>query len=247
MAKTIADIEALVGNTEGKDIEFKLTTGQLERGMETLCAFLNGNGGTVLFGVDDKGNIVGQEVADSTKRAIAEAIRHIEPFATINVSYVDIDGENKSVIAIYAEDQSYMRPFSYKGRAYIRTESTTSIMSQEQFSQLLMQRGGTYSWETMPNYELKLSDLDEATIVGAVRGGIRCGRLPETTIREDITSILGKFNLMHNGVLNNASAVLFGKDFYFYPQCVLRLKIQGHNKERVHRQSTYHRQYLYIA
>lgn len=80
MAKTIADIEALVGNTEGKDIEFKLTTGQLERGMETLCAFLNGNGGTVLFGVDDKGNIVGQEVADSTKRAIAEAIRHIEPF-----------------------------------------------------------------------------------------------------------------------------------------------------------------------
>lgn len=222
MAKTIEDIEYLVKNSEGKDIEFKATTGQLERGMETLCAFLNANGGTVLFGVNDTGVIAGQQVSDKTKRDIAEAIRHIEPFATVEASYVNV-GNEKCVIAIYAEDQNYMRPFTYKGRAYIRTESTTSIMPQEQYSQLLMQRGGTYSWETLPNPELKLSDLDEATIIGAVRGGIRCGRLPETTIREDITSILEKFNLMRNGVLNNAAAVLFGRDFYYYPQCVLRL------------------------
>ena len=40
--------------------------------METLCAFLNRNGGTVLFRVTDKGKIIGQEVSDKTKRDIAE-------------------------------------------------------------------------------------------------------------------------------------------------------------------------------
>ena len=56
---------------ETGQVEFKETTGQLERGMETLCAFLNGTGGTVLFGVNDKGKIIGQEVCDKTKRDIA--------------------------------------------------------------------------------------------------------------------------------------------------------------------------------
>ena len=53
-------IKRLIAEKEGGLVEFKETTGQLERGMETLCAFLNGNGGTVLFGVSDKGKIIGQ-------------------------------------------------------------------------------------------------------------------------------------------------------------------------------------------
>ena len=51
----IEDIKELIAQTENEQVEFKETTGQLERGMETLCAFLNGEGGTVLFGITDKG------------------------------------------------------------------------------------------------------------------------------------------------------------------------------------------------
>ena len=108
---------------------------------------------------------------------------------------------------------------SYKG---METEMT-STMPQEVYNQLLMQRGGKYAWEAMTNPDIKVTDLDEHAIMGAVRGGIRCGRLPEATIREDLPTILEKFNLLHEGKLNNASAVLFGRDFYYYPQCLLRL------------------------
>ena len=48
-------LNGLIAGAEGGTVEFKETTGQLERGIETLCAFLNGTGGTVLFGVTDKG------------------------------------------------------------------------------------------------------------------------------------------------------------------------------------------------
>ncbi len=225
-------VAELIAEKENGRVEFKETTGQLERGMETLCAFLNGEGGTVLFGVTDKGKIIGQEVSDKTKRGIAEAIRRIEPFATVEVSYSEIPDTGKSVIILYAEEQRYMRPFSYKGRAYIRVESVTSTMPQEIYNQYLIQRGGKYAWDAMTNPDLKISDLDEQTIMGAVRGGIRSGRLPETTIREDLPTILEKFNLLHDGKLNNASAVLFGRDFYYYPQCLLRLaRFKGTTKD----------------
>ena len=42
----IDDIRKLASGDEGGRTEYKLITGQLERGMETLCAFLNGEGGT---------------------------------------------------------------------------------------------------------------------------------------------------------------------------------------------------------
>ena len=101
-----------------------------------------------------------------------------------------------------------MRPFAYKGRAYLRIESTTTVMPQEQYNHLLMQRGGKYGWEAMVNPDLKISDLDENAILGAVREGIRNGRLPEVTIREEIPTILRKFGLLRDGNLNNAAALV---------------------------------------
>jgi ATP-dependent DNA helicase RecG len=35
-------LNGLIAGAEGGTVEFKETTGQLERGIETLCAFLNG-------------------------------------------------------------------------------------------------------------------------------------------------------------------------------------------------------------
>lgn len=43
------EIEALIALKESRNLEFKESTGQLDRSMETLCAFLNGDGGIVLL------------------------------------------------------------------------------------------------------------------------------------------------------------------------------------------------------
>ena len=229
---TYQDIEALTIKKEGNSLEFKESTGQLDRSMETLCAFLNGEGGTILYGVKDDGKIIGQTVSDSTKRSIAEAVNRIEPFVDLEITYVAIPGTEKYVIVIFVEEQRFMRPFTYKGRAYQRIESTTTVMPQERYNHLLMERGGKYGWEAMINPDLKIADLDENAILGAVREGIRNGRLPETTIREEIPVILKKFRLLNDGKLNNAAAVLFGKELYDYPQCLLRMaRFKGTTKE----------------
>lgn len=123
-------VKQLIAEKENGQVEFKETTGQLERGMETLCAFLNGEGGTVLFGVTDKGKIIGQEVSDKTKRDIAEAINRLEPITAVHISYVPLQDSEKKVIAFHVEDARLNRPFCYKGRPYMRVESVTTTMPQ---------------------------------------------------------------------------------------------------------------------
>ncbi len=229
---SLEDIKKLITKTENGQVEFKETTGQLERGMETLCAFLNGEGGTVLFGVSDKGKIIGQEVADSTKRALADAIGRIEPLTMIQISYVPIPETSKVIIALSAEDMRMERPFCYKGRPYYRMESVTSTMPQTVYNQLLIYRDeAKYRWESFGNAKLSVQDMDDNEILKTVRLGIEYGRLPENT-GNNITVILEKFGLLENGILNNAAAVLFAnRELIEYPQCLLRLaRFRGTNK-----------------
>lgn len=229
----LEDIKHLIVQNENEQVEFKETTGQLERGMETLCSFLNGAGGTVLFGVTDKGKIIGQDLSDKTKRDIVEAIKRIEPLTAIEISYTAIPESSRYVIALHAVPQLSARPFAYKGRAYHRMESVTSVMPQEKYNLLLLQRGGKYGWEAIINENLKIENLDANTIRGAVRMGVESGRLPETTMIEEIPLILEKFDLSSDdGKLKNAAAVLFGKNLSDYPQCLLRMaRFKGTNKD----------------
>ncbi len=78
---TLAELEHLIAGGESERVKFKRSTGQLRSGCDTLCAFHNGQGGTVLFGVTDEGRIVGQQCSDASRRELAEALRRIEPAA----------------------------------------------------------------------------------------------------------------------------------------------------------------------
>ena len=217
---------------EGKTVEFKKSTGQLERGMEIICAFLNGEGGTVLFGVHDSGKILEQEVADTTKRDIANAINRIEPQAEVQISYVPLPDSDKQIITLHVEEARYERPFTYKGFPYHRIESVTTTMPQVLYNDLLIARDGhKYRWEKFEDKDVSLKALDKNEILKTVRLGIDAGRLPENT-GTNIISILEKFELMHNGILNNAAVVLFvNPDIYGYTQCLLRLaRFRGTDK-----------------
>ena len=137
------------------------------------------------------------------------------------------------VIALCVDPQLSARPFAYKGRAYHRMESVTSAMPQEKYNLLLLQRGGKYGWEAIINEDLRIENLNENLIRGAVRMGVESGRLPETTTIEEIPLILEKFDLSSgDGKLKNAAAVLFGKNLSDYPQCLLRMaRFKGTNKD----------------
>lgn len=109
----LIDIEAvrkLIANGEGLTVEFKESRTELNRDVyETVCAFLNRHGGTILLGVDDNKNIVGVE-PDSVQ-AIKEAFvttvnnnQKINPPTYLTVEQIEIDG--KIVLHIYIPESS---------------------------------------------------------------------------------------------------------------------------------------------
>ena len=97
---TLDELQRLIAESKGEweHIEFKRTTGDLQGGMETLCGFLNGSGGKVLFGVNTAGKVLGQDVGDSTFQEVANAIRKIEPPAWIEQVRVPLDDTKEVLI-----------------------------------------------------------------------------------------------------------------------------------------------------
>ena len=87
---TIDDIKALIAADESRTLELKKTTGELKDGMHAACAFLNTEGGWLIFGIAPKSlKIIGQQVTDDTKREIAQALAELEPAYDITPIYVD--------------------------------------------------------------------------------------------------------------------------------------------------------------
>jgi ATP-dependent DNA helicase RecG len=95
-------IKMLCENGEKNIVEYKSSTAHLRAAFETVCAFLNTKGGTVLIGVKDNGRIIGQHISDNTRKEIAREIKRIEPTASIEVNYTEIE-DNKAVIAIHVD------------------------------------------------------------------------------------------------------------------------------------------------
>ena len=66
MSFNVEQLNALIQHGESETLEFKKSTAKLHAIFETICGFLNNQGGVLLIGVTDKGDLVGQDVTDST-------------------------------------------------------------------------------------------------------------------------------------------------------------------------------------
>src|SRR5579884_1995621 len=135
---TLAELQKLIADSKGEweHIEFKRTTGELHGGMETLCGFLNGSGGKVLFGVNNAGRVLGQDVTDSTFQEVANAIRKLEPPAWIEQARIPVDGVKEVLILEAAQETD--GPYTFDGRPYQRIGNTTSRMPQPEYERRLL-------------------------------------------------------------------------------------------------------------
>src|SRR3990167_5742136 len=218
----IKKLKDLIQQGESSTLEFKKSTGQLSSATETVCAFLNGNGGIVLIGVTNNGDILGQDVTDNTKKEIARELHKIEPSAQIEVQYIPIE-KNKRVIAITATLNDHV-PYVYDGRPFQRNQSTTSKMSQHRYEQFLVKRGQlNYSWEDYLT-DYTIDSLDQEEIHRTITDGIRENRIPASAAGDIPIEILNRLKLLADGKLKQAAIVLYAKEeLADFPQCMIRM------------------------
>lgn len=227
---TIQDIETIVHRDENRVMEAKETTGELVKGMQSGCAFLNTDGGWLFFGIHPtKLTILGQDVADRTRQEIAWEMRKFAPTIDLAAQYIDVpDRPGKQVIAIwFPAPVIYTPPYTYDGRPFYKVENTTMLMPRDIFDdRLRMSDPKKFSWEMAPCKGATLEDIDTKTLTDAINGGIAKGRIPASAANAvTIPERLSPFKVLRDDdVLTNGAIALFGRDPYkFFLHCKVRL------------------------
>ena len=234
---TTADPHALsklIAQGESETLELKRSTAELKRAGETLCAFLNGEGGKVLIGVGPDGRLVDQEVADMTLRDIAAILGRFEPPARVELGRVDI-GNGRQVIVLEAAPSRKFAPFVFESKPYKRVGSTTTVMTQEEYARLLLDRNHSrHRWENQPAVGIRLEDLDREEILRTRATAIEQRRLSAGTSM-DIGDILDRLGLRIDGQVTQAAQMLYGTRFLpNYPQAQLKLgRFRGNARLRL--------------
>ncbi len=226
-------IHALIRQGESSTLELKSTTGQLKAVFETVCAFLNSKGGTVLIGVKNNGQLVGQDVTDNTRQEMACGMKKIEPPEQnrIEIYYIPLN-QNKYVIALVVQVGMHA-PYTYNGRAYARIESSTSTMPQHLYEQLLVRRGQlNHKWEEQISEGYDIASLDYEEIRFMIKEGVDNHRVSVEVLNYDIEKILSNLKLMKDGRLINAAVILFAKEVEpHYSHCVIKMaRFRGTDK-----------------
>jgi ATP-dependent DNA helicase RecG len=221
----ITEMQSIVSRGESKTVEYKSTIAALEKLGQTLSGMLNTDGGYGFIGIADSGKIIGTEVNDSTRKKLTAFCNDFDPSPDLKIDYVQIPNTDKYVIVFICKQVDEIGPITFKGRAYFKTESGVELMPSEKYKQLLMEHAGvSKSWETMNAVAYSIDDLDYSELLKTIKIGLAEGRIPEDEYTENIEDILKKFDLIHNGILNNAAIVLFAKKMPAdYSQCFIRM------------------------
>ncbi|HUI65811.1 MAG TPA: RNA-binding domain-containing protein [Bacteroidota bacterium] len=115
------DVNRLIEQGEGFEIEFKRKVTTPEKIARALIAFANTKGGHILFGVDDDGTVVGVESEKSEVDLIRQAASEFcVPEIPVELDIVAFDG--RDVIVAYVEESSD-KPHYFTGASNGNTQS----------------------------------------------------------------------------------------------------------------------------
>lgn len=203
---------------ESKNIEYKVAVPKKsEKYMKTVVAFANGNGGKIVFGIDDKTlEIVGMDEDNifKTLDAITNAISDsCEPRIRPDVTLQTVNDKTVIVVEILP---GAMRPYYIKSEGmtegtYMRGSGTTRPVEGYMLKELILEGQNRY-FDSEPCGELQITDEDIQNF---------CKTMKETAIKntwqnsekakiKDIT----KNTLLSWGILTEVQGEIFPTNAY---------------------------------
>lgn len=148
------ELKFLISQGEGYNIEFKESfSGSIAREM---CAFANANGGKILMGVSDDGEIRGITISNNLISRIYDIARNSDPPLKIEVSRM----ENILIVDV---QEGTDKPYTINGKFYVR-QGTNSQQLQRDEIRRFFQEEGLILFDEKQNYDFDPEkDFDETT------------------------------------------------------------------------------------
>jgi len=203
-----------VGDMETQNIEFKPTW--RDEYLKVICAFANADGGKLVIGVDDNGNLEGVRNSKKLLEDLPNKIRN--KLGIIPSVEVERKG-GKDIIGISVNSASV--PISCDGKYYLRSGTTNLELEGNELTNFLMRRVGK-TWDEFIEERASLDDINAETIESFKKSAE--DRIPAIANEKDHRVILDKLNLLDGSKLKRAAILLFGKDTQkFYPSAYLKI------------------------
>lgn len=182
---------------ETRILEFKETI--TNTFLKTVSAFSNYDGGEILFGVDDDGNIKG---LSDVKQACLDIENKINDSISPQPNYTLEIQNNEQTIKISVKS-GLQKPYLYKSKAYKRNDTATIEVDTLEFSRLVLE-GKNIRFEELPckdqelSFEILQSNLKE--------------KIQIETFNKDTLKTLNLYDDV-NG-FNNAAGLLADKNHF---------------------------------
>jgi ATP-dependent DNA helicase RecG len=125
----------LVGNKEKSNLEFKAEVSKTF--LKTVSAYANYNDGTVIFGVDNNGDLIGLESAKEESLRIENMINDtITPVPSFKI---EVKEEKGKTIVLLEVKKGKDTPYYYQGKAYKRSDTATIEADRFELRRLAME------------------------------------------------------------------------------------------------------------
>lgn len=164
------DLAASVASGEDGFVEFKdprVTNADLAK---ELCAFANSQGGRVLLGIDDDGNILDAEGWDD-ERVMNIVRTSIDP--PLVPTYQRLSWDETRIVVVIGVEPGAEKPYAVRSgesrRYYVRVGSTKREASREELIRLT-QASGAVASDLRPVLVATTADLDDALLVQRFAG-----------------------------------------------------------------------------
>lgn len=134
---TFRDLQAIVAQGEGLHVEFKRKLPEWEKLMREIVAFANTEGGILLIGVDDDGQIPGTRDPREVEEALDIFIReYTAPVPDYRLETIPLSAK-RAVVAIHVPEsllkphRALERPLTPPGQVLIRIADSSARASKE--------------------------------------------------------------------------------------------------------------------
>jgi ATP-dependent DNA helicase RecG len=166
---TEEELNIIIANGEGIRLEFKKAENEVPKSLyETICAFLNKEGGTILLGVSDDGTVSGIDCSrvDAMISNIAITVNNVDSFyPATTVDPFKVNYKNKCIIAIKIAVSSQVHKF--KGYVYDRGgDGDIKIIDERRIEEIYFKKRQIFT-ENQIYKSLSLEDLDENLFIKA--------------------------------------------------------------------------------
>jgi len=186
-----------MGMKDTRQLEFKSDISNTF--LKTVSAFANYDGGQILFGVGDTGEIIGLKDPAETCLAIENKINDsIRPQPQYELS---VNEKDKTVTLTVEAGPA--KPYTYKSKAYRRNDTATIEVDELELSRLILQGRNIY-YEELP------ADTQELSFLELERRAKQ-----EIGIKSLNKDILKTLNLYHDGEGYNHAAELLADHNHF--------------------------------